>query len=217
MNESKIEVSREKSQQFVFLKKCLIHLADYIPYMELDACISGRRSIRRYEDKAVPKGIIDKLLEAGVWAPSGMNAQPWRFVVIENKENINKLSRKTKEILVNGQWPSNYKEVFKSEKDVIFYGAPLLILMCIPKKEDWRMINLLDCGLASENMFLKAYQEGLGSCFIGFACSLNQDPELLAEIGIPKDHELIAPMIFGYPAEKPVSKPRQALILNWIK
>ncbi|MDD1751551.1 MAG: nitroreductase family protein [Methanotrichaceae archaeon] len=185
--------------------------------MELDVCIIGRRSIRRYEDKAVPKEVIDKLLEAGVWAPSGMNAQPWRFVVIENRESIDRLSRKTKEILVNGQWPSNYKEAFKSEKDVIFYGAPLLILMCILKKEDWRMINLLDCGLAAENMFLKAYQEGLGSCFIGFACFLNQDPELLAEIGIPKDHELIAPMIFGYPAEKPVSRPREAKILNWIK
>ena len=80
----KIVASKEKSQKFVRLKKCLIRLADYIPYMELDVCIIGRRSIRRYEDKAVPKEVIDKLLEAGVWAPSGMNAQPWRFVVIEN-------------------------------------------------------------------------------------------------------------------------------------
>jgi nitroreductase len=190
---------------------------NYIACMELDACIIGRRSVRRYEDKSVPKEVIDKLLEAGVWAPSGMNAQPWRFVVIENRESINRLSRKTKEVLLDGQWPSDYKDAFKSENDVIFYGAPLLILMCIPKKEDWRTINLLDCGLAAENMFLKAYQEGLGNCFIGFACFLNQNPELLAEIGIPKDHELIAPMIFGYPAEKPVPKPREVKILNWIK
>jgi len=54
--------------------------------MELDACIKGRRSIRRYEEKPVPKEIIEKLLNAGISAPSGMNLQPWRFVVIENKD-----------------------------------------------------------------------------------------------------------------------------------
>jgi nitroreductase len=72
--------------------------------MELDACIRGRRSVRRYEDKAVPREIVDKLLEAGVSAPSGMNAQPWRFVVIQNREIINKLSRRTKEMLLGIEW-----------------------------------------------------------------------------------------------------------------
>ena len=187
--------------------------------MELDSCIKGRRSVRRFEDKPIPKEVVDELLEAGVSAPSGMNAQPWRFVVIENRDAIGRLSKMTKEVLLKGQWPDNFKESFKSEKDVIFYGAPLLILMCVPEKEEMRTVNLLDCGLAAENMFLKAYQEGLGSCFIGFACFLNQNPKLLAEVGVPEDHELIAPMIFGYPAEKtaPKSKPNEIKILNWIK
>jgi len=52
--------------------------------MELDACLTGRRSIRKFEDKSVPNAVIDKILEAGIWAPSGMNSQPWRFTVIEN-------------------------------------------------------------------------------------------------------------------------------------
>jgi nitroreductase len=185
--------------------------------MELDVCISKRRSIRKYEDKAVPKDVIDKLLLAGVSAPSGMNAQPWRFVVIENRDTIKKLSQRTKDMLLKGNWPENFKESFKLEKDVIFYGAPLLILMCVPKKEDWRTVNLLDCGLAAQNMFLEAYQLGLGSCFIGFACFLNQNPELLTDVGIPKDHELVAPLIFGYPAESPAPKLQEPKILNWIK
>lgn len=189
----------------------------YPMFMELDDCINGRRCIRRYKDDVVPKDIIDKILHAGVWAPSGMNGQPWRFIVIEDRDTINKLSQRTKEMLLNLQWPDNLKEAFKLEEDTIFYGAPLLILTCVQKIEDFRTVHLLDCGLAAENMFLASYQEGVGSCFIGFGNFLNQDPDLLAEVGVPKDHELIAPLIFGYPAENPAPKPREVKILNWIK
>jgi len=77
-------------------------------------------------------------------------------------------------------------------------------------------VNLLDCCLAAQNMFLTAYQAGLGSCFIGFAAFLNQDPKLLAEIGIPEDHELVAPLIFGYPNETPVPQSREVNVLKWI-
>ncbi len=184
--------------------------------MELDACISGRRSIRKYKDTAVPKEIIDKILKAGTLAPSGMNAQPWRFVVIEDRNTIIKLSKKVKETLLKMPWPGEFKKMFQSEKDTIFYGAPLLILVSVPKREEMKTVNLLDCGLAAQNMFLAACQEDLGSCFIGFASFLNQDPEALAEIGIPNDHELMAPLIFGYPAETPAPKPRDVKILKWI-
>lgn len=185
--------------------------------MELDKCINGRRSIRKYKDTAVPKEVIEKILKAGTMAPSGMNAQPWNFVVIENKDMIGGLSKKVKSLLVNGPWPEEMKKAFQSDKDVIFYGAPLLILISVPKKEQMRSVNLLDCGLAAENMFLAAYQEGLGSCFIGFASFLNQEPKALTDVGIPDGYELMAPLIFGYPAESPSQKPRDVKILKWIK
>lgn len=192
--------------------------AKIITNMELDACLMGRRSIRKFEDKTVPKVVIDKLLEAGVWAPSGMNSQPCHFTVIENREIINKLARRTKELVPkNMPLPESLQAAFKSDKDVVFYGAPLLILISTKKNEDLRTLNLLDCGLAAQNMFLAAYQAGLGSCFIGFAAFLNQDPKALAEVGIPEDHELVAPLIFGYPNETPVSEPREVKLLKWIK
>ncbi|MCJ7444176.1 MAG: nitroreductase family protein [Methanotrichaceae archaeon] len=185
--------------------------------MELNACIKGRRSIRLYQDKSAPKEIVEKILNAGIWAPSGMNSQPWRFVVIENRDIINKLSKRTKEILSKMPWPTDILQKYaKSEKDTIFYDAPLLILLCVPKKEEWRQVNILDCGLAAQNMFLTAYQEGLGSCFIGFGWYLNRDPAFLADLGVPADHEVIAPMIFGYPAEDPKPKSRELRILKWI-
>ena len=186
--------------------------------MELDVCISGRRSIRSYRDTAVPEEIIDKILNSGVLAPSGMDFQPWHFTVIEKREIINMLSKRTKELVTrNMPLPESLQEAFKSDRDVVFYGAPLLILISVQKKEDWRTVNLLDCGLAAENMFLTAYQAGLGSCFIGFAAFLNQDPATLADIGIPKDHELVAPLIFGYPNETPATKTGKVKMLKWIK
>ena len=185
--------------------------------MDLETCIIGRRSIRQYLDKSVPKELVEKILNAGIWAPSGMNAQPWRFVVIENRDIINKLSKRTKEILSKMPWPADIQEFLRSEKDTIFYNALLLILLCVPKMEEMRQINLLDCGLSAQNMFLTAYENCLGSCFIGFAWYLNQDPALLADLGIPTDHELIAPMIFGYPAEDPKPKPRNLRILKWVR
>jgi nitroreductase len=187
--------------------------------MELDACISGRRSVRKYKDTAVPKNIIYKILKSGTLAPSAMNAQPWRFVVIEDKSTILRLSKRVKEKLLGMPWPDHYKRAFQSEGDTIFYGAPLLILVFVPRSEEGmtKNLNLLDCGLAAQNMFLVAYQEGLGSCFIGLAAFLNNDPEALTDAGIPQDHELIAPLIFGYPAESPSPRPREVEILKWIK
>jgi len=185
--------------------------------MELDECIAKRRSVRSYKDRPVPREIINKLLNAGIWAPSGMNLQPWHFTVIEDREVINKLSRRTTEFVKKMPLPEDILAGFNSGRDVVFYGAPLLILISAQKREDWRTVYLLDCGLAAENMFLTAYQEGLGSCFIGFASFLNQDPKLLSEVGIPEGHELVAPLIFGYPAETPEPKPREVKLLKWIK
>jgi nitroreductase len=185
--------------------------------MELDECIAKRRSVRSFKEAPVPKDVTNKILNAGVWAPSGMNLQPWHFTVIESREVINKLSSRTKELAKDMPLSKEMKRAFESGRDVIFYGAPLLIFISAQKREDWRTVYLLDCGLAAENMFLTAYQEGLGSCFIGFAAFLNQDPKTLKEIGIPEGYELVAPLIFGYPAEAPAAKPREVKLLKWIE
>jgi nitroreductase len=182
--------------------------------MNLDEYIQERRSCRAYKDTPVPKDIVDKLLDAGVWAPSAFNAQPWKFVVIQDTEIINNLSAKTTEIVSQMDWEAARKTIDYAQ----FFGAPLVILMCVEKIEGTlRDVKLLDCGLACQNMFLKAHDLGLGSCFIGWARVLNMQPEILDEVGVPRDHELIAPLIFGYPAEEPSAPPREIKMLNWIE
>lgn len=183
--------------------------------MELDKCITGRRSVRKYQDKPIPNEVVDKILNAGVWAPSAMNGQPWRFVVIQDRKTINKLSDRIKQIASTLPIPP---KLSKSKEDVVFYGAPLAVFITVSKREDsMRDLNILDCGLAAQNMLLKSYEEGLGSCFIGFAEFLKRDPSILEEVGINKDMELLASLIFGYPADSPAAPPREVKVIKWIK
>lgn len=165
----------------------------------------------------MPKKKIDAVLEAGVWAPSGMNQQPWRFAVIEDKKVIGKLSNETKKILLTKEFAKGYAQMLHSDTDMVFYDAPLLILVCVKRNTEWKDVNLLDCGLAAQNMLLKAYELGLGSCFIGFGNFLNEKPDVLEKAGVPEGYDVIAPLIFGFAQEQVDAKPRQVNTLSWIK
>jgi len=181
--------------------------------MELMECINGRRSIRSYLDKPVEKEKIEGILNAGIQAPSAMNGQPWKFTVITDRKKIGGLSDKTKKNLDALGMGLRVAEMMKIKEDIIFYGAPLLIVISAKKDDKWQKI---DCGLAAQNMFLAAYGMGLGSCYIGFACSLNNDPEALKDLGVPKGCEIVAPLIFGYPKAWPKPKERKLDVVKRI-
>ena len=184
--------------------------------MELDACIKGRRSVRAYIDKPVPKELIESVLEAGTWAPTGMNRQPWKFVIIENKELIKYISDETKKIVA--EMMPNMAKQFAAKEDIVCYSAPLLILVCAQTDPQWGEVNILDSVLAAQNMFLKSYELGLGSCYMGFISYLNTRPEVLRKAGVPEGYELEVPLILGYPKSKlPVGKRGKPDVLKWIK
>ena len=174
--------------------------------------IKSRRSVREYEDTGLPRGDIDLLLDAAAWAPSARNRQPVRFIVIQNKELLKKLSAKVQE-LVKIHKPEHK---FRGMEDPIFYSAPILIIVCAEEDYKWAEI---DCAIAAQNMMLAAHSIDIASCYIGFACLLNEDKEIKKELGIPKGHKIIAPLIFGKArGEYPLPKPRNApAILNWIE
>ena len=179
--------------------------------MEVEECIFSRRSVRAYQDKEVPEGDIRKILKAGAMAPSAKNLQPVRYIVITNKEKIKELSGKVKEKLK--QLGGKYEERAETEEDIVFYGAPLLVLL-VGNREKWTKV---DCALAAENMMLQARDMGLGSCYIGFMNKIGDDRETLGALGIEEDQELYCPLIFGYPEEWPQEKERDPEVQNWIK
>ena len=183
-----------------------------IKMTQIFEAIKNRRSVREYEDTGLPRGDIDLLLDAAVWAPSAMNRQPVRFVVIQNKELLKKLSSEVK-VLVKMHKPE-YK--LRDLNDPIFYSAPVLIMLCAEKDYKWAEI---DCALAAQNMMIAAYSIDIASCYIGFACLLNENKEIKKEMGIPEEYKIITPIIFGKAmGEYPMPKPRNAPeILNWIE
>ncbi len=182
--------------------------------MEVEKAIMGRRSIRDYETKPIPEEALAKILKAGAMAPSAMDAQPCRFIVIENRQKILEISEKVKQKLGVLGMGARLAERAKIKPDVIFYGAPLLILI-VAEKGDW---SETDCNLAAQNMMLRAYDLGLGSCYIGFMKkTIRDDRETLRELGIKDNQELYCPLIFGYPKKWPEPKDRVENIQKRIK
>jgi nitroreductase len=184
--------------------------------VELDFCIKGRRSVRSYTDEPVSKEQIEAVLEAGTWAPTGMHREPWQFIIIEDTKLIKYVSDETK-LLVRQMMPHLAKQ-FSTEADVVCYNAPVLILICTEKDKQWGNVNLLDSVLAAENLFLKAYELGLGTCYMGFIHLLNSKPDVLKKIGIPENYEMMVPLILGHPKTKQsAGKRNKPNILKWIK
>jgi nitroreductase len=182
--------------------------------------IYGRRSVRKYSDKDVPDEIIKEIIRAGTYAPTAVNKQPWRFVVIKNRKLINEYDERARKIFVGMFRDSTVPELAGYAKNLakpevrILYEAPVFILVFTSPEA----LNEHDCALAAENMMLAAHSLGIGSCWIGLAAGLGSDEAFLKEAGVPGDHKLVAPLIFGYPARGPLPAPaRNAdVILKWI-
>jgi nitroreductase len=184
--------------------------------VDLDACIKGRRSVRAYTEEPVSKEQLDAVLEAGVWAPTGMGREPWRFVIIENKELIKLVSDETKQLVIKNMPPLAAR--YNTDKDVICFNAPTLVLVCCERDPQWANVDLLDSVLAAQNMFLKAYELGLGTCYMGFVNFLNAKPEVLRKVGVPEKYAMMVPFIIGHPTT-PQGKGKRSKpsIIKYIK
>ena len=163
--------------------------------------IKSRRAIRSYEDKPVPESAIETILEAATYAPSAINIQPWKFTIVTSKSEMKKLSDIAKPALlrtlpdVGNVALSALKKSLNDPLYNIFYNAPLLIFVAGAKGR----YDIYDCTMAAQNMMLAAYSLGIGSCWIGTAVGLANEPKTKAELGVPEDHQVHSAIIFGYP------------------
>ncbi|WP_410507031.1 nitroreductase [Methanosarcina hadiensis] len=182
--------------------------------------IYQRRSVRNYSDKEVPDEIIKEIIRAGTYAPSAVNRQPWRFVVVKNRQLIDEYDDRAKKAFLaafkDTRNPdlARYVQHLSKPTTRILYEAPVFILVFASPD----VIDENDCALAAENMMLAAHSLGIGSCWIGLAAGLDNDKEFLKEVGVPEGHKLIAPLIFGYPAKESRKAParNEDVILKWI-
>ena len=138
----------------------------------LDA-IKNRRSIRKYQNEQIKQEELDIILEAGIYAPSGHNDQPWHFTVIQDKELIEHMNIETKKNMVNA--PIDWlKNMGKNKKLHIYHNAPTVIVFSGRKDA---LAPLIDCSAAAQNMLLAAKSFNIGSCWVGLAKFFFQNPK----------------------------------------
>ncbi len=187
--------------------------------MHVQQAIRSRRAIRNFTEESIAEDVIRSLLEAAVWAPSALNSQPWAFVVVQDRKELDRLNSIAINLLMQQPQVAGYideerKKLGGKEYD-IFHGANTLVLVCAKPgglHTDW------DCCLAGENLMLAAREMGVGSCVIGLAWSAMELDTVKAELEIPKEYRVILPIILGYASETPPELPRKPPeILSWTK
>ena len=166
--------------------------------------IKKRRSIRKYKDTMVPKEIIDKIIEAGTYAATGMGKQSPIIIAVTNKELRDKLSAMNAKIMGKDADP--------------FYGAPVVLIVLADKA---RPTYLYDGSLVMGNLMLEADALGIGSCWIHRAkeeFESEEGKEILRSLGIEGDYEGIGHCILGY-ADGPVPKaaPRKESYVYYVE
>ena len=168
--------------------------------MEVYKAIKKRRSIRKYKPEPVPEWKLWNILEAARLAPSAGNRQPWRFIVVKNKETRNKLA--------------------EAADDQMFVGEAPVVIAVFGDPDDSPggyqrdpMVSYKqDPMIAVEHMCLVATELGLGTCWAGPA-SPNYDVAKIKEIlNVPERMYMICLLTIGFPAEAPPQRDRKSWV-----
>lgn len=185
--------------------------------MEVFEAINNRRSIRNFTDAPIDDATLDKILEAGRWAPSWANTQCWKFVVIRDPE----IKAKVAEAMINIQLPDR---VVDNPAKKAINTVPVLLAVCaeigksggkpgpggsgelsyVTDKGDWFMF---DTALAVENMCLAIHALGLGTVILG----LFEADKAEKALNVPEGHRIVVLMPIGVPAREGNAPPRKEM------
>lgn len=163
----------------------------------------SRRSVRKFKSNMIPKETIEKICEAGTFAPTGMNRQSPIIIAVTNKEIRDKLSKLNASIM-------------GSENDP-FYGAPVILIVLADKSMP---TYVYDGSLVMANLMLAAHEYGIASCWIHRAkeeFETEEGIEILRSLGINEKYEGIGHCILGYAdCDYPEARPRKTDYIYYI-
>ena len=175
--------------------------------------IMARRSVRAYKEQAVPRELLEQVVECGINAPNAMNAQQWEVRVVESKAWIDKATEAYKQSVKGTPAEKmvtepSFKNMFRNAPAVIFIGHK-------PSK-----YTAVDCGLMAENMMLAAQSLGLGTvCMASPVIFLTQaaGAEFLSSLSFSEGYEPLICIGIGYADEAPAAKPRNKEVIKYIE
>lgn len=179
--------------------------------MTFDELIRNRRSIRKFTDTPVSMEMVHELIQQSTFAPNAGNEQPWKFIVVNSKRMINKISDECKKNILAriganpDDYAKKYQGMLKNESFNVFYNAPCLV-MILGFSE---LKNLfVDCAMAGGYLMMAAVNSGLGTCWVNFGTEIH-DPAMKYALGIPDNCKIVAPIILGYPEAIPAIPKRK--------
>ncbi len=151
--------------------------------MDTFEAIKTRRSIRKFKNREIPDDLTEKIIEAGMYAPSARNQQPWHFILVTRQELKEKLMK-----------AHPYASMLRE--------APLAILVC--GDTDLELSHgywPVDCSAATQNILLAAHNEGLGSVWLGVYPRTERINAIRTIFSLPPNIQPLSLIALGYPAE----------------
>lgn len=190
--------------------------------------IKSRRSVRKYLPSQIDEEKLGLILEAGLYAPSGGNGQPWHFLVIQDKSLLDEINIKTKEIMAKASI-ERVAKAGNSHAYHVFHNAPTVVIVSGHKDakspiaipgENWSYTPLADCSAAIQNMLIAAESLGIGSCWIGYIEYYFALEEEVAKLNIPSDFKPLFAVSLGYKdpvLASVVSPERKGDKISWLR
>ena len=175
--------------------------------------IMTRRSIRSYKEQAVPRELLDKVTECGIYAANAMNAQQWEVRIVDSKEWIDRTTQAYKESVKGtpGEKATadpSFKNMFRNAPAVIFIGHKP------------GMFTQVDCGLMAGNIMLAAKSLGLGTvCMAGPVMFFKQPAgePYLKSLNFSDGYEPLLCIGIGYADEEPTARPRNKEVIKYVE
>ncbi|WP_373898440.1 nitroreductase family protein [Haloimpatiens sp. FM7315] len=176
--------------------------------------IKNRRSIRDYKKEQIREEELQAILEAATYAPSGCNAQPWHFTVIQDRDLINLMSSVAKDKLKNSS-DEGFRNMANNENLDLTHGAPTLIVVS-GKQEAYS--PLTDCSAAIQNMLLAAESLDIGSLWIGLIGLSFNEEEVAGRLNIKEGYKPYYGIALGYKGSlEPKAPRRKENVISYIR
>lgn len=201
------------------------------PFNMVEDVIYRRRSVRLYQKKQVPEYLVRRILEAGRFAPSAGNGQPWKFIVIQDQKVIEEMTQDIVKVCKRVKKFTDYIEPGGERKEWrarllqrlrtnefhptplgamkfvaegklgVWHGAPTVIALLTDTRCPGSPV--LDIGIAGQNMVLTAHSYGLGTCWVSFIAPLALMSKWKKRLGIRYPYKLVTSIAVGYPRGDP--------------